>query len=547
MSVAAMLNFAGGVGLFLLGMRLMSDGLKVAAGPALRTLLVSATRSPWRGVGSGVLITSLVQSSSAVIFATIGFVNAGLLNLGQSIGVIFGANVGTTLTSWIVALVGFNVDLQALAMPAIALGMGLWILAGGRRRALGQALVGFGIFFLGLDVLKDAFDDLGDRFDLASLVREGYPGMLVFAAVGTVLTVLMQSSSATLAVTLTAAAGGMIALPAAAAMVIGAKIGTTSTALFAVFGATADAKRAAAAHVSFNLVTAAIALPLLPWLLGASQWLSVHLGFDNQPATILAVFHTFTALLGLALMFPLIGPLQRQLQQRFGSHAADPGQPRHLDRHVIGTPRLAMDALDLELRRIAGIAHSLARGALDGKLDDAGLERGQAALDRLSEAVIAYAGSVPGGGDAQVDAALPNAVRVAQYFRGMAERSEELGRARTPDGFAPVHRAELEAVRKAGRKALDACEPRAGAVLSIAAVDAGVAAFEARYQQAKAHFLLAGGRGQIEPATLVKILDQASFLRRIIDQATKAARYLATLENARDATPEWGATPAAAE
>lgn len=547
MSLSALLNFAGGVGLFLLGMRLMSDGLKVAAGPALRTLLVAATRSPWRGVGSGVLITSLVQSSSAVIFATIGFVNAGLLNLGQSIGVIFGANVGTTLTSWIVALVGFNVDLQALAMPAIAAGMGLWILAGGRRRALGQALVGFGVFFLGLDVLKDAFDDLGDRFDLAGLAGDGYPGLLAYAAIGAVLTVLMQSSSATLAVTLTAAAGGLIPLPAAAAMVIGAKIGTTSTALFAVFGATADAKRAAAAHVGFNLMTAAIALPLLPWVLAASQWLAVQLGFDNQPATILAVFHTCTALLGLAVMFPLIGPLQRQLQRRFGGRDADPGQPRHLDRHVIGTPRLAMDALDLELRRIAGMAHAMARGALDGSLDGTRLEAEQATLERLGEAVIAYAGSVPGGGDAQVDAALPNAVRVTQYFRGMAERAEELGRIRPPEGLAPVHRAEFDALRRTGRQALAACEPRSETALSIAAVDARIAEFEARYQQAKAHFLVAGGRGQIEPGTLVKILDHASFLRRIIDQAAKAARCLATLEAARDATPEWGATPASSE
>ncbi|TXK60731.1 Na/Pi cotransporter family protein [Alkalisalibacterium limincola] len=295
MDLGSLLNFAGGIGLFLLGMRLMSDGLKVAAGPALRGLLATATRSSWRGVGSGVLITSLVQSSSAVIFATIGFVNAGLLNLGQAVWVIFGANVGTTLTSWIVALVGFNIDLQALAMPAIAAGMGLWILGKGRRSALGQALVGFGIFFLGLDVLKDSFAGLGDTFEIDGWVRDGAVGIAVFALVGAVLTVLMQSSSATLAVTLTAAAGGVLPLTAAAAMVIGAKVGTTSTALFAVFGATPAAKRAAASHVAFNLVTALVALPALPWILAGSQWLADALGFASQPATILAVFHTMTA------------------------------------------------------------------------------------------------------------------------------------------------------------------------------------------------------------------------------------------------------------
>ncbi|MFU8817111.1 MAG: Na/Pi cotransporter family protein, partial [Pseudomonadales bacterium] len=260
MSIAALLTFAGGVGLFLLGMRLMSDGLKIAAGPALRELLARATGSSWRAFGSGVLITAMVQSSSAVVFATIGFVNAGLLTLGQAVGVIFGANVGTTLTSWIVAVVGFNVNLQALAMPAIALGMAGWIGGRGRGVALGQALVGFGIFFLGLDVLKGTFSEADGVLALVQFGDGGALRLLPFVAIGILLTVLMQSSSAALAVTLTAAAGGLMPLPAATAMVIGANVGTTSTAVFATIGATAAARRAAMAHVLFNVVAAVAAL-----------------------------------------------------------------------------------------------------------------------------------------------------------------------------------------------------------------------------------------------------------------------------------------------
>lgn len=547
MDLGSLLNFAGGIGLFLLGMRLMSDGLKVAAGPALRGLLATATRSSWRGVGSGVLITSLVQSSSAVIFATIGFVNAGLLNLGQAVWVIFGANVGTTLTSWIVALVGFNIDLQALAMPAIAAGMGLWILGKGRRSALGQALVGFGIFFLGLDVLKDSFAGLGDTFEIDGWVRDGAVGIAVFALVGAVLTVLMQSSSATLAVTLTAAAGGVLPLTAAAAMVIGAKVGTTSTALFAVFGATPAAKRAAASHVAFNLVTALVALPALPWILAGSQWLADALGFASQPATILAVFHTMTAVVGLVLMWPLAGRLVAQLERRFGAGEADEGQPRHLDRHVVGTPRLAIDAMDMELRRIAGMAHRMARHALSSEVQDQRLQRERGTLDQLSEAVIGYAGNVPGAGDAVVDAALPAVVRVAQYYRGMAERAEELGRAPLPPQIDDRHQALLGALHQAGHRVLLASEPLAGEPIDLEALAANAEAFETLYQQTKGDLLRAGGRGEIGPAALVRVLDRASFLRRILDQAVKAARHLETLEVGGGASPLAGAIEPAPE
>lgn len=535
-SLASILQFAGGISLFLLGMRLMSDGLKVAAGPALRSLLASATRSRGRGVASGVLITSLVQSSSAVIFATIGFVNAGLLNLGQAIGVVFGANLGTTLTSWIVALVGFNVDLQVLAMPAVAIGMGLWIAGGGRRAALGQALVGFGIFFLGLDVLKDSFQGLGDGFDLQQLAGDGLWTILLFALAGTVLTVLMQSSSATLAVTLTAAAGGTIPMTAAAAMVIGAKIGTTSTAAFAVFGATADARRAAAAHVAFNLVTALIALPLLPWLLQLAGWLAQAVGAQAQPATVLAVFHTLTALLGLAVLWPLTGRLVALLQRRFGGVQADPAQPRHLDRHVLGTPRLALDAADRELRRLAAIALGLARQALSREDGDGGLEREREVVERLGEAVMQFAGGVQGG-DPVVEQALPNAVRVAQYYRGVGDRSVELARLPRPREFDPALAEALDELHALALQTLDVADP-ALCEPDPEAVDAARAAFEEAYQALKGRLLRAGGRGELGPGALVRLLDRESALRRIIDQSSKAARYLAGIEAARTPLPE---------
>lgn len=528
MQFSALIGFAGGIGLFLLGMRLMSDGLKVAAGPALRDLLGRATRSRLRALAAGAMITALVQSSSAVIFATIGFVNAGLLTLGQAVGVIFGANLGTTLTSWIVAVLGFNVKLQLIAMPAVALGMLLWVGGRGRRAALGQALAGFGVFFLGLDVLKDAFAGAGDGLDLARWAGSGVWQVLLFTAVGIVLTLLMQSSSAALAVTLTAAAGGMVALPAAAAMVIGANVGTTSTAVFATLGATAAARRAAAAHVIFNVVAAVAALLSLPLLLAFAGALVDAVLDVRQPAAVLAVIHTLANLFGVLLMWPLTGRLVDWLEHRFERRDADSGLPQHLDRNVLGTPRLALDALAMELRRIAALAHAIARGALSSESprEDTAQLADQAALERLAEAAIGFAGAVNSGGDAIVDAGLPDAVRVVQYYRGMAERALELARIVSAGDLSPALDAQLTALHAAADHALGRSDPNGAASLDRAAIEHAHEMFETLYQQSKAELLRSGSRGELGAATLVRILDRASALRRIIDQSCKAGRFL---------------------
>jgi phosphate:Na+ symporter len=513
-------------------MRLMSDGLKVAAGPALRQLLSRATGSPLRALASGVLITALVQSSSAVVFATIGFVNAGLLGLMQAVGVIIGANLGTTLTSWIVALVGFNVKLQALALPAIALGMAAWIVGRGRGVALGQALVGFGVFFLGLDVLKDGFADLDGVFGLVDVAGDGRLQGLLYIAAGVVMTILMQSSSAALAVTLTAAAGGVIPLGGAAAMVIGANVGTTSTAVFATIGATAPARRAAAAHVVFNVVAAVAALAALPWLIDAARVGAGLLGLGDQPPTVLAIFHTLSKLLGVLLIWPFTGAMVAFLERRFGSHEADPAVPHHLDRTVLATPRLAIDALALELARIGAIAHRMARAALSSESgEDSGLREEQGVVERLGEATIGFASAVNGGGDPVVDASLPDAVRVVQYYRGVAERAAELARI-LPAAAPPAEAAaQLAALHAAAGAALQAADPASGA-LDVAAIEHAGAEFELLYPHAKAELLRAGSRGELSAAALVRTLDRISVMRRLVDQAAKAGRYLAQVGQA---------------
>ncbi|WP_455218884.1 Na/Pi cotransporter family protein, partial [Kaarinaea lacus] len=356
---------AGGLGLFLLAVNMITDGLRLAAGNALRNILARATHSPARGIVSGMGITAIVQSSSAVTVATIGFVNAGLLTLYQALGVIYGANIGTTTTGWLVAMIGFNIKIDAFALPLIGLGMILRLTGGDTRRGpIGTALAGFGLFFIGIDVLKDAFEGLATSIDLQRFTIDGVAGVLLFLVIGFFMTVLTQSSSAAIAITLTAATGGIIGPYAAAAMVIGANVGTTSTAVFSVIGATPNAKRVAAAHVVFNVATGMVALLLLPIMFGLVKAIGNLFGLENIPVVTLALFHTTFNILGVALMLPVTTRLARYLEQQFTSLEEIEGRPKFLDKTIAVSPALALNALGLELGHIGSIARRMSKAAL---------------------------------------------------------------------------------------------------------------------------------------------------------------------------------------
>ncbi|MDT8438654.1 MAG: Na/Pi symporter [Wenzhouxiangellaceae bacterium] len=522
----AIANFLGGIGLFLLGMRLMTDGLKVAAGGALRELLKAATGNRFRALLFGAGITALVQSSSAVLFATIGFVNAGLLTLGPAVGLIFGANLGTTLTSWIVALVGFKLNLKLFAMPMIALGTGLWLSGSARRAALGQAAIGFGVFFLGLDVLKDAFAGSDQMLDLATLAGDGVLTMLVFAALGIALTLIMQSSSAALAVTLTAASQDVIPLEAAAAMVVGANIGTTSTAVFATLGATAAAKRTAAAHVIFNLIAGTVALLLLPWIVAVAVAIGRMFGAGDLPATLLAIVHTQVNLLGILVVWPLLPRLVRWLETLFsGAEREDLARPRHLDANVLATPRLALDAAWMEIDRLGEMAQTMARTAISREIADIrSTEAEFEQLEALGEKIIDFTSRISSSGDPVIDEALPEVLRTAQYLRAVGEAALDLARQPTPE-LSPEAQQTMVRIGQAADQALtqisdvDRLDESAAAVIE--------SDFEREYKQCKADLLKRGSRAEIRSSALVRALDRISSFRRMIGQALKATTLAA--------------------
>lgn len=517
----------GGVGLFLLGMMLMTDGLKTAAGPALSRILASSTGTRVRGLVSGMVVTAMVQSSTAVTIAAIGFVNAGLLGFGESLWLLFGANVGTTMTGWLVALVGLKIKVDAVALPLIGIGMAFHLSGPETRRgAVGGALAGFGILFLGIDFLQRAFSGIGEGVDLAALGGRGIVSVAAFVLAGLLLTVLMQSSSASLAVVLTLAETGVLPLHEAAAAVIGANVGTTVTALLAAIGATPNAKRAASAHVLFNLLTGAVALLLLPVLILGIDLVSEAFGFGSAPAVSLALFHTVFNLLGVLVMWPLADRLTAFLQARFRTREEEAGRPRYLDRNVASVPHLAIDALRREIVRLGGLAIGAAVARV-GRLSGQGSAADEAAAEPLSRAIADFATSLSRNSMSESSAAaLARLLRVHRYFDTCGDLAPEIDVDRSLiDGLGhPELRAELVGFLEHAGDLLEQLNP--GSEPFAPASEHQLQSFEAGYQRLKAGLLGAGARGEIGIAAMESLLGSLSTLRRILDQSAKAARYL---------------------
>ena len=529
----------GGVGLFLLGMALMTEGLKMAAGPALGAIISSSTQTRWRGLLSGIVVTAMVQSSSAVTVAAIGFVNAGLLTLGQSLWVLFGSNIGTTMTGWLVALVGMKIKVEAAALPLIGLGMALRISGPETRRgAIGGALTGFGVLFLGIDFIQQGFAGSEQALDLATLSGRGVLSVVAFLLAGLLLTILMQASAAALVVVLTLAQSGIIPLSEAAAAVIGANIGTTVTALIAVIGATPNARRAALAHVLFNILTGLVALLTLPLLLAGVAHLRDAFELESSPAVSLALFHTVFNLLGVALMWPLTDRLTIFLQGRFRTREEEVGQPQYIDRNVASVPSLAADALRREMDRLGGMAIGgvLARtGQLTGEArrpDDS------AAQPQLSRAMQEFLTQVNRRSMSERTAeVLAGLLRVQRYYDTCHELAPDIvsGRDAIEALRGTALHDEVGALAGAAENLLQELDP---AVEPLPPDGEKLAEFERAYQALKASLLAAGAAGRLDIPLMESLMRSFSTLRRIIDQAAKAARLLDDLRRHARTEPD---------
>lgn len=509
----------GGIGLFLLGMILMTEGLKAAAGDALRSGLARFTGGPARGVLSGAGLTALVQSSSATVLTTIGFVSAGLLTFTQAVGVIFGANLGTTSTGWIVSLLGLKVSVAALALPLVGIGALARFLLHGRAASVGLALAGFGVIFVGIDALQEGMASLSGILDPSRIPGDGLGGRLLLVGVGVLMTVILQSSSAAVATTLTALHTGTIELGQATMLVIGQNIGTTVTAAMASIGATAPARRTGLAHILFNVVTGVAAFLLAPLFLYLVQEAALIPG-ANDPALALAAFHTAFNALGVVLLLPVahrFAALVVRLVPDRGPHLT-----RYLDPSVARVPEVALEAVRRTAVGILATGVRLALLALDPG-DGRALRRERDALrDALLESrrFISDVRTPP-------ELVQPHRRHLAllhalDHMERLADALDEPGAHPLPDSpptddiLAEVREALSEtATRLAGDEALRP-EP-------LARLSADVAAYR---KTARVAILERAASQRSQPGSTLATLEALRWLDRMVYHVWRAAHHL---------------------
>ena len=335
-----------GLGIFLFGMQQLEQGIKALGSDSLKQVLSVSTRTPISSVFTGTVITAIMQSSSMVGLLVLAFASAGVIPLFNAIGIVLGANLGTTFTGWIVTFLGFKLDLDLFAVPTIGLGCLIQIFASRRIKlvAFGQVLLGLGLLLFGLEMMKTAVQDLPSQLDI--MLLSGH-GPFVYLIVGVIFTAIVQSSSAVMMITLSSLYGGLIDLPAAAAIIIGADLGTTSTTALGSIKGSVIKRQVALAHIMFNLIVDTLAfiflLPILPRLL---SFISM-----KDPLYSLVAFHSFFNLIGLALFIPFLKQFANWLQ-RLIPEKEEETLNHYLQDRLIQVPEAALIALENEVRRL---------------------------------------------------------------------------------------------------------------------------------------------------------------------------------------------------
>ncbi len=376
----------GGLGLFLLGMVLLTDSLRLLAGALIRRALMRFTHNPLSGALTGALATAVLQSSSATTVAAVGFVGAGLMTFSESLGIIFGANIGTTITGWLVALIGFKFKLGSIMLPAIFIGVVLRLFAHGRLAHLGMALAGFALIFVGISNMQQGMSGLQSIVTPDRFPTDTFSGRLQLVAIGVLITIVTQSSSAGVAAALTALNAGAIDFTQAASLVIGMDVGTTFTTAVATIGATSGARRTGFSHVIYNAITAAGALAFLSVYTYAWRTLAPE-HFALNPEIALVGFHSAFNLLGVIIVLPFTAVFGRLIQHIIPDRAD--AYTQSLDQKLLAEPDLALTAaqaaIHVELKALLGHLHAM----LDAQSEHQKIDLGalQSALDETHDYV----------------------------------------------------------------------------------------------------------------------------------------------------------------
>ncbi len=343
----------GGLGVFLLGMALLTENLSAISSRSLRRAIARFAETPAGGIATGTITTAIIQSSTATSVTAVGLVNAGIMTFDQALGVILGANAGTTVTGWLVAMLGFKLDIAGYMLPLIAFGVLLRMLGRSHLRLIGMACAGFGLIFLGIDILREGMTGLSDVLTPDTFPPDTLTSRVALVGLGVLLTLITQSSSAGVAMALAALAAERISFVQAACLVIGFDIGTTITAVIASIGGSVAAKRTVASHVIFNLCTAVGAFLLLPlYAMGLEGWIGVEV--SAYPELSLVGFHTLFNVLGVAAVIPLVPAFARLVVRLVPDRQLDP--VRYLSRAL---QHKTDEALDMALRALQETAQAL--------------------------------------------------------------------------------------------------------------------------------------------------------------------------------------------
>jgi phosphate:Na+ symporter len=342
-------GIAAGVSIFLFGMLSLEQGFKAFTGGVLERILQKTTDTPWKSFGFGFLSATLMQSSGLVSILTVSFLSAGLLDLVAGIGIIFGSNLGTTTGAWLIAGLGLKVNIASYAMPLLVFGVLCIFQRGKQLKGIGYILSGLGFLLLGIHYMKDSFEHVESGINLASYAMPGIKGLLVYTTVGIIATIIMQSSHATMLLTITAVSVHQISYDNALALVIGANIGTTVTAIIASFGANIQGKRLAGSHLLINLFTGIIVLLFIEELGIAVDIISTNLGIAaSDNAMKLATFHTLFNLIGVILFFPFINQQVTLLEKILVEKRPKIFNPKYLGSSTMDFPETFVESVRLE-------------------------------------------------------------------------------------------------------------------------------------------------------------------------------------------------------
>ena len=339
-----------GIAIFIIGMFFMQDGFKQLSGGILEKLLEKFTSNTLYAILTGFLSTSVVQSSTIITLIVVSFLSAELLTLVQAVGIVFGSNIGSTTTAWIVSSLGVDVKISTYAFPMLVFGVVLRFFKSNGVKGTGNVLLGLGFIFLGISYMKDGFDIMKNSIDLASYAMEGYLGIIVYILIGILITVVIQSSAATLAIVITALNADSITYVNAIALAIGANVGTTLTTILASFASNENGKRVALIHFLFNLISATFITILIFQFIDLTDFIAPFLGVsDNNYGMKLALFHTIFSVTGVILLTPAISLLVKLSEKLIQKKVSSASKPKYLNQSVLSNPDASLAALRKEI------------------------------------------------------------------------------------------------------------------------------------------------------------------------------------------------------